>query len=202
MNFARELLQMQTNATRMCAPFIRKAIPLSYRSLVIFDTADLSEYRSQNLQLSKQQMLSQSGQMQREGSTMGMGQDRPQSPGGSVDNAPSPKRPRLDANGFNGPMGPAGRGQPQGIPAQVNPLSTWDPVLFLFSIVKLYALILFWCIWPPLCSGATSLYHTTISASGCLLLFSLRPTGALMTVDKLIYYRACQTWAVFHKVRP
>ncbi|KAI9694982.1 MAG: hypothetical protein M1822_000599 [Bathelium mastoideum] len=73
----------------------------------------------QNLQnLKQQQMLSQSGQMQREGSAMGMGQDHPQSPGGSVDNAPSPKRPRLEGNGFNGPMGPAGRGQPQGMQGQ------------------------------------------------------------------------------------
>ena len=67
----------------------------------------------------QQQQLQQSGQMQRDGSAMGMGQDRPQSPGGSVENAPSPKRQRLDGNGFNGPMGPAGRGQPQGMQGQV-----------------------------------------------------------------------------------
>ena len=66
-------------------------------------------------------MLQQSGQMQREGSAMGVGQDRPQSPGGSIDNAPSPKRPRIEGNGFAGPMGPgpAGRGQPQGMQGQV-----------------------------------------------------------------------------------
>jgi len=43
-----------------------------------------------------------------------MAGQRPQSPG-SMDNAPSPKRQRVEGNGFNGQaMGPAGRGQ--GVP--------------------------------------------------------------------------------------
>ncbi|KAL9094025.1 MAG: hypothetical protein Q9165_003695 [Trypethelium subeluteriae] len=76
---------------------------------------------SQMQNMKQQQMLQQSGQMQREGSTVGMGQDRPQSPGGSAENAPSPKRQRMETNGFNGPMGPAGRGQPQGMQGQGMP---------------------------------------------------------------------------------
>ncbi|KAJ9657753.1 hypothetical protein H2201_008066 [Coniosporium apollinis] len=56
----------------------------------------------------QQQMMQTS--MQREGSGMDMGQ-RPSSPN-SGDNAPSPKRQRLDSNTANGQhMGPAGRGQ-------------------------------------------------------------------------------------------
>ncbi|KAK4996984.1 hypothetical protein LTR66_003530, partial [Elasticomyces elasticus] len=74
---------------------------------------------SQMQQVQQQQMLNHSAQMKREGSQMEM-QQRPQSPGGSVDNAPSPKRQRLDGNpNFNGQqMGPAGRGQPQGMQGQ------------------------------------------------------------------------------------
>lgn len=45
------------------------------------------------------------------------GQQRPQSPG-SVDNAPSPKRQRIDGNNFNGQMGPMGRGQPPNMQGQ------------------------------------------------------------------------------------
>lgn len=68
-------------------------------------------------QFKMQQMQLQQTQMQREGSTIDMnGQQRPQSPG-SVADAPSPKRQRLDGT-FNGPMGPMGRGQPQGMPGQ------------------------------------------------------------------------------------
>lgn len=59
-------------------------------------------------------------QMQRGNSSMGMnGEPRPQSPS-SAENAPSPsKRPRLENGPFQGqPVGPAGRGQPQGMPGQ------------------------------------------------------------------------------------
>jgi hypothetical protein len=62
--------------------------------------------------------------MQRDGSNMEMGGQRPNTPS-SMENAPSPsKRPRLDGgSGFNGqPMGPAGRGQPMSGP-QMNNLS-------------------------------------------------------------------------------
>jgi len=56
-------------------------------------------------------------QMQREGSSMD-GQQRPQTPG-SGENAPSPKRQRMDGGGsFNGQMVPMGRGQPQGMQGQ------------------------------------------------------------------------------------
>ena len=56
--------------------------------------------------MKNQQMIQT--QMQRDGSGMDMGGQRPQSPG-SVDNAPSPnKRPRLEGAAFNGqPMGGA-----------------------------------------------------------------------------------------------
>ncbi|GAB7353256.1 hypothetical protein MBLNU459_g3765t1 [Dothideomycetes sp. NU459] len=65
----------------------------------------------------QQQMQMQQTQMQREGSSIDMnGQQRLASPG-SVADAPSPKRQRLDGS-FNGPMGPMGRGQPQGMPGQ------------------------------------------------------------------------------------
>ena len=69
-------------------------------------------------QYNMQQQMQQ--QMQRDNSNMGMnGDQRPQSPS-SADNAPSPsKRPRLENGTFNGqPMGPTGRGQPQGMPGQ------------------------------------------------------------------------------------
>ncbi|KAF2100860.1 hypothetical protein NA57DRAFT_74459 [Rhizodiscina lignyota] len=52
--------------------------------------------------------------MQRDGS-MNMGEQRSQSPGSGDNNAPSPKRQRMEGN-FNGQMGPAGRGQ--GMPGQ------------------------------------------------------------------------------------
>ena len=62
------------------------------------------------------QMMGQT-QMQRENSSMD-GQQRPQTPG-SGENAPSPKRQRLDGGGsFNGQMMPMGRGQPQGMQGQ------------------------------------------------------------------------------------
>lgn len=65
-------------------------------------------------QMRMQQMAqAQQNAMQREGSNM---EQRPNSPGGG-ENAPSPKRQRLDGN-FNGAMGPMGRGQPQGMPGQ------------------------------------------------------------------------------------
>ena len=53
-------------------------------------------------------------QMQRDPSNMEMGVQRPQTPGGSMDNAPSPKRPKLDdGSGFNGPgMQPGNRPMP------------------------------------------------------------------------------------------
>ncbi|KAF2839470.1 hypothetical protein M501DRAFT_804099 [Patellaria atrata CBS 101060] len=62
-----------------------------------------------NMQQLKQAQMMQTN-MQRDGSGMDMGGQRPQSPAG--ENAPSPKRPRLEGNGFNNQqMGPAGRGQ-------------------------------------------------------------------------------------------
>lgn len=49
--------------------------------------------------------------MQRDGSGMAMGDQRPQSPA-NAENAPSPsKRPRLDGNAFNGQLGPGARSQ-------------------------------------------------------------------------------------------
>jgi len=74
----------------------------------------------------QQMQTSKMGQnlMQRDGSNMEMGGQRPNTPS-SMENAPSPsKRPRLDGgSGFNGqPMGPAGRGQPMSGP-QMNNLS-------------------------------------------------------------------------------
>lgn len=60
--------------------------------------------------------------MQRDGSNMEMGGQRPNTPS-SMENAPSPsKRPRLDGGGgFNGQsMGPAGRGQPMSGPQMNN----------------------------------------------------------------------------------
>lgn len=77
-------------------------------------------YRTpQQMQLAKSQQFLQQ-QMQRGNSNMGMnGEQRPQSPS-SAENAPSPsKRPRLENGPFQGqPVGPAGRGQPQGMPGQ------------------------------------------------------------------------------------
>jgi len=61
------------------------------------------------------QMMPQT-QMQREGSAMD-GQQRPHTPN-SGEIAPSPKRQRIDGGGFNGHMGPMGRGQPQGMQGQ------------------------------------------------------------------------------------
>ena len=64
--------------------------------------------------IQQQQMMHTS--MQRDGSGMDMGGQRPQSP---ADSAPSPKRQRLDGNAFNGQgMGPAGRGQPPNMQGQ------------------------------------------------------------------------------------
>ncbi|KAL1304543.1 hypothetical protein AAFC00_003523 [Neodothiora populina] len=65
----------------------------------------------------RQQMMQQT-QMQREGSNMDLnGQQRTQSPSAG-ENAPSPKRPRLEGS-FNGaPIGQMGRGQAQGMPGQ------------------------------------------------------------------------------------
>jgi hypothetical protein len=66
-------------------------------------------------QMRMQQMAQlQQNAMQREGSTM---EQRPASPSGGGDAAPSPKRQRLEGN-FNGAMGPMGRGQPPGMPGQ------------------------------------------------------------------------------------
>lgn len=60
------------------------------------------------------------------------GQQRPQTPG-SGENAPSPKRQRLDG-GINGQMGPMGRGQPQGMQAQqVGPS---DPVELVMKLAS------------------------------------------------------------------
>jgi hypothetical protein len=59
--------------------------------------------------------------MQRDPSSMDMAGQRPQTPGGSIDNAPSPsKKPRLDnGNGFEAPgMVPGGR--PMGNPMMQN----------------------------------------------------------------------------------
>jgi len=70
----------------------------------------------QQMKNMQQQQLLQQTQMQRDGSNMDMGGQRPQSPGGG-DNAPSPKRQRLDGQqAFNGQMVPGGRGQ--GMPGQ------------------------------------------------------------------------------------
>lgn len=64
----------------------------------------------QHMKNMQQQHLLQQTQMQREGSNMDMGGQRPQSPGAG-DNAPSPKRQRLEGQPYNGQMGPAGRAQ-------------------------------------------------------------------------------------------
>ncbi|KAF2150759.1 hypothetical protein K461DRAFT_270159 [Myriangium duriaei CBS 260.36] len=65
------------------------------------------------LRMQQQQQMAQT-QMQREGSQMDMnGQPRPQTPGSGE--APSPKRQRLEGGGFNGQMGPMGRGQNPGM---------------------------------------------------------------------------------------
>ncbi|PSK35025.1 Adhesion defective protein 2 [Elsinoe australis] len=79
-------------------------------------------------QLQMRMHMAQQGQMQREGSAMDVnGQQRPQTPG-SGDNAPSPKRQRLDGGGFNGQMGPMGRGQNPGMPGQpMNPMQMQNP---------------------------------------------------------------------------
>jgi len=63
-----------------------------------------------------QQQMIAANQMQREGSSMDInGQPRPQTPGSG--DQPSPKRQRL-TEGFNGQMGPMGRGQPQNMQGQ------------------------------------------------------------------------------------
>jgi hypothetical protein len=68
--------------------------------------AQIAQMRGAN----QQQMMA--NEMKRDGSNMEMGGQRPQSPSG--ENAPSPKRARLEgANGFPGQNGPGGRpGQP------------------------------------------------------------------------------------------
>ncbi|OCL08722.1 hypothetical protein AOQ84DRAFT_292579 [Glonium stellatum] len=88
----RNMMQIQPNGMGMPGDLQRKAMS-NNRNAYVTCWAGL-----QNMQ--KQQMMQT--QMQRDGSGMDMGSQRPQSPG-SVDNAPSPnKRPRLENNVFNG----------------------------------------------------------------------------------------------------
>lgn len=85
--------------------------------------AQLQQLRMQQ----QQQHMVQQTQMQREGSQMDMnGQPRPQTPGSGE--APSPKRQRLEGGGFNGQMGPMGRGQNPVMPgAQFNGMPMQTP---------------------------------------------------------------------------
>jgi hypothetical protein len=70
------------------------------------------------MQMIQQQQAAKQQQMQRDGSDRENPQQRPSSPG-STENAPSPKRQRLEGAPFNGQQGmPNGRGQPQGMPGQ------------------------------------------------------------------------------------
>jgi hypothetical protein len=67
------------------------------------DGSDLA--RPQMQQDLHQRKMGMGVPMHREPSNMEMGGQRPQTPGGSMDNAPSPKRQKLDDGGFNGPAG-------------------------------------------------------------------------------------------------
>jgi len=104
-------------------PIHRATIGANVAGVTAWDTLTLLSRTPQQIQ---QQMAqaAKMGQnpMQRDGSNMEMGGQRPNTPG-SMENAPSPsKRPRLDGGtAFGGqPIGPAGRGQPMSGPQMNN----------------------------------------------------------------------------------
>ncbi|PNS17368.1 hypothetical protein CAC42_7051 [Sphaceloma murrayae] len=114
--------QMQNNmaAQRM----MQNGVPNDMRQMMMKGNRPQTAAHLQQMRM----QMAQQGQMQRDGSAMDMnGQQRPQTPG-SGDNAPSPKRPRLDGGAFNGQMTPMGRGQTPGMPGQqMKPMQMPNP---------------------------------------------------------------------------
>jgi hypothetical protein len=108
-------MAMQQNMQNRQNPYV----PVMFRPNNVDGGLMTSFSRATQQQLAMMKNQQMMHQMQRDGSDVDInGQQRPQSPS-PADNAPSPKRPRLEGGPMNGQQVlPNGRGQPQGIPNQ------------------------------------------------------------------------------------
>ena len=105
---------------------------LACRSPHLADDFGSTQQQMQQIQQNRLQQQILANQMQREGSAIDInGQPRPQTPGSG--DQPSPKRQRMN-EGFNGQMGPMGRGQPQNMQGQ--------QVRFRNNLIRIYSILI------------------------------------------------------------